>query len=223
MHAQKKRLFSRMHLGMSQSLMMERGNVVDYTSRVCSLDQLCAQATGLDPILRAKVQEWALRARGHFRRAGGEGTEAFVLWEDVCDSPERRKVVQWGKLKGVGRAVEKLIRSYGEDVSRLLDVCRQSIIFDSVGDVADCLQLILSDPDVSVVRLRNRLDPGYDSAQSAGYRDVSLNLRLSTPDSAGLGLDTHVCEVLLLVRGFAEIKNAAGHKRYIDFRNRRGE
>jgi hypothetical protein len=147
----------------------------------------------------------------------------FVLWEDVHDSPEKQKDIQWAKLKTVSRTVEKLIRSYDEDVSRLLDVCRQSIIFDSIGDIAFCLRSILSDPDVCVVRLRNRLDHSYDSAQTAGYRDLSLNLRIQTPASARLGLDTHVCEVLLLVRDFAEVKNAEGHKRYIDFRNQRGE
>jgi len=201
----------------------EGNSRVDYGSRVMSLDQLFAQATGLDPILRTKVQQWALASKGYFRGPDLEGKPSFVLWQDAVASPEMQRSIRWGKLKSVRRSVEKLLRSYTEDVSRLLDVCRQSIVFDTIADIAKCLEAILSDPEIQVVRLRNRQDPSYDSMQSAGYRDVSLNIRISTPESAGLGLDTHVCEVLLLVRDFAELKNLAGHKRYISFRNRRGE
>ena len=44
--------------------------------------------------------------------------------------------------------------------------------------------------------LKNRLTAGYDSAVSAGYRDVVLNLRLTSKKAAVRGVDGHVCEVL---------------------------
>ena len=46
----------------------------------------------------------------------------------------------------------------------------------------------------------------YDGAESLGYRDVAFNLRLRTAAAREFGVDTHVCEVLLLLRPFAEIK-----------------
>ena len=43
---------------------------------------------------------------------------------------------------------------HAQDPSRLLDLCRQSILFGAVGDVAACLAAIAEDPDVRVVQAR---------------------------------------------------------------------
>ena len=88
----------------------------------------------------------------------------------------------------------------------MVDLCRQCIIFEDVASVAACLQCIASDPEVRIVRIKNRLDRDYDSAQSAGYRDVGLNLRLVGPETRSLGLHAHVCEVQLILRSFADLK-----------------
>ena len=42
-------------------------------------------------------------------------------------------------------------------MSRLLDVCRQSLIFDSVEDLHRCLRLIAADPDVALAQIKNRM------------------------------------------------------------------
>ena len=55
-------------------------------------------------------------------------------------------------------------------------------------------------------QIKNRLDPGYDAQISAGYRDVGLNLRIGGTMAMELGVETHVCEVQLLLRPFAELK-----------------
>ena len=52
-----------------------------------------------------------------------------------------------------------------------------------------------ADPDIQIVRVKNRLDPAYDTAKSAGYRDVMVNLMLRGLMVGALGLDGHVCEV----------------------------
>jgi hypothetical protein len=92
----------------------------------------------------------------------------------------------------------------------LVDLCRQSIVFDSAGDLAACLAAIYWDAGVEVLRIKNRLDPEYDSARSAGYRDVGVNLRLVTPETRALGVSAHVCELQLLLRRFAELKVRPG-------------
>ena len=99
----------------------------------------------------------------------------------------------------------------------------QAIIFDSPAGVAACLRCIGEDGDARVCRVKNRLDPGYDSARSLGYRDVALNLRLSTAAACKLGCDLHVCELQLLLRPFAMLKTEEGHANYVGFRNIRGE
>jgi hypothetical protein len=48
--------------------------------------------------------------------------------------------------------------------------------------------------------------PGSSAEETAGYRDVGLNLRVVTAEAALLGVDGHVCEVQLLLLPFAKIK-----------------
>ena len=56
-----------------------------------------------------------------------------------------------------------------------------------------------------------RLDPGFDSAASAGFRNLAVNLRVATGETAALGLETHVCEVQLILLRFAAIQASAPH------------
>ena len=76
----------------------------------------------------------------------------------------------WTRIKPTERALEKLIRSYDCDVSRLLDCCRQSIVFERLEDLLCCLQAIDCDEELQIVRLKNRLDEGYDARFSGGFR-----------------------------------------------------
>ena len=93
-----------------------------------------------------------------------------------------------------------------QDVSRLLDICRQSIYFETMAGVVDCLKAIGSDPDVVLTRVKNRYDLSFDAAASAGYRNLAVNLRVVTEETKALGLETHVCEVQLLLVHMAAIK-----------------
>jgi len=223
---------------------------VDYLRPVDSLDQLYCQAIALNPHLIAKVQSWALCSRGCFistataaagNREKVETTASaaehgycdcensrlssgFVLWRDVHEQEQLvGGQVQWAKVKSVHRSIEKCTRSYGKKVSHLLDICRQSIYFDSIAGVAACLAAISSDPDVLISRIKNRFDPSLNSDVSAGFRNLAVSLRIMTTDTRLLGVDMHICEVQLLLIRMAAIKNDEGHKRYILFRNLRGE
>jgi hypothetical protein len=95
-----------------------------------------------------------------------------------------------------------------QDVSRLLDLCRQSIYFDSVAAIADCLATVAADPEVALARVKNRFVAGTGDVakESAGFRNLAVNLRLSTEESRAAGAATHVCEVQLLLIRMAAIK-----------------
>ncbi len=93
-----------------------------------------------------------------------------------------------------------------QDVSRLIDICRQSIVFQDLSGIACCLAAIHKDDEIRVMRVKNRMDTSYDSSCSAGYRDVALNLRIVNNETKDLGVETHVCEVQLIHRAFAERK-----------------
>jgi hypothetical protein len=62
------------------------------------------------------------------------------------------------------------------------------------------------DSDVVIARIKNRFDPNIDSAPSAGYRNLAVNLRLVTTETKSLGIETHVCEVQLILLRMAIIK-----------------
>jgi hypothetical protein len=93
-----------------------------------------------------------------------------------------------------------------QDVSRLVDICRHSLYFDTIEGVVQCLSLIQKDQEVILVRVKNRFHPAFDSEQSAGYRNLALNLRVVTKETLALGIETHVCEVQLLLVQMAAIK-----------------
>ena len=117
-----------------------------------------------------------------------------------------RSATRWAKLKSRQRAVEKLFRCYRFDVSRLLDCCRQSLYFEDVRGIHECMRIIESDPSVELMRLCNKLQPSYNAKISAGYRDVLINLRLKTEETRRLCIDLHVCEVQLVLIDFAKTK-----------------
>jgi hypothetical protein len=75
-----------------------------------------------------------------------------------------------------------------------------------VQDLTSCLQAIAADSEVHIVRIKNRLDLLFDEETSAGYRDLALNLRISTAWTRSLGLDGHVCELQLILKSFSEVK-----------------
>lgn len=192
---------------------LKRAVTVNIDSPVQCLDQLFVQSAGMDLILRNKVQEWASKSNGCFRiKDDVAGSKPlFFKWKDIKNDPHLRYNVKYGRLKGIDRAIEKLLRSYDGDVSLLLDVCRQSIVFDEIKDMTRCIHIIAEDADVAVARIKNRYDLEADSEATAGYRQVVLNLRIRTELAKSLALETHVCEVQLLLRQFAEIKDDEHH------------
>jgi len=119
---------------------------------VRSLDQLYAQAQGLLPLLREKVQGYAAHSNGMFekRKIGhvshqGPRTTEFIRWTDALKEPELQAQIKWPGVKKIERSIEKITRVYG-DISRLVDVTRETIIFESIADIITCLRIIHSDP-----------------------------------------------------------------------------
>jgi hypothetical protein len=82
----------------------------------------------------------------------------------------------------------------------------QSIYFEDLDGVLRCLDAVAADPAVRLLRVNNRLHGGYDAALTAGYRDLSLNLRVETAETRRLLVHAHVCEVQLVLVRFARIK-----------------
>jgi hypothetical protein len=46
-----------------------------------------------------------------------------------------RQMIKWPPIKRHQRCIEKLTRSYNSDVSKLVDISRHNIFFDSFADL----------------------------------------------------------------------------------------
>jgi hypothetical protein len=90
--------------------------------------------------------------------------------------------------------------------SHLMDICRQTIIFEDMSSLAECLRVIRLDQEVRVVRIKNRLDPAYNARLSAGYRDLAINMTLASDEVMAMGLEAHVCEVQLILLPMYQLK-----------------
>lgn len=99
------------------------------------------------PRIVCQVKEMALKSEGCFallnqpavrsespdaRISGNSGSSVksveFVRWRDIMNDEMMVECVKWAELKNPARAAEKASRVYSQDVSCLLDICRQSIM-----------------------------------------------------------------------------------------------
>ena len=68
----------------------------------------------------------------------------------------------FASIKPIPRILEKIQRCYKNDPTRVTDICRCGIAYDSLKLLSDAIKMILNDPDIQVTGLKNRLDPSYD-------------------------------------------------------------
>eukprot|EP00292_Cryptomonas_paramecium_P004965 CAMPEP_0113691314 /NCGR_PEP_ID=MMETSP0038_2-20120614/18355_1 /TAXON_ID=2898 /ORGANISM="Cryptomonas paramecium" /LENGTH=510 /DNA_ID=CAMNT_0000612891 /DNA_START=942 /DNA_END=2471 /DNA_ORIENTATION=+ /assembly_acc=CAM_ASM_000170 len=181
---------------------------------VTCLDQLMMQAELLAPFLRFKAQKWALGSRGMFESRAGDFISCVELCEDRCKEREPKL----HHPKALARVAEKLFCSLRSDVSRVTDVCRQRIVFDSMADLCVCVDLILQDEKVSVEGFLDRMRPRPDGPPLY-HRCLFLFVRVVTLDTFRLGLENHVCEVQLMLRPLAELQSPESHALYTAYKN----
>ena len=113
-----------------------------------------------------------------------------------CKGAELDSEVQGGKVRWVApkrreRAIEKAVRSYGNDISLLTDLARQALVYKTSEQLALGLRAICQDPEVRVVRIKNRLCTSYDAHETAGYRDVLVNITLQNTNAV-CSLSQHI-------------------------------
>ena len=87
------------------------------------------QAACLDPLLRHKCRQLAALCRGAFRVDTAGAERQFESYDEPTPAGGREQGAAhkwlWAGVKPAERALEKLLRSYDCDPSRLLDCCRQ--------------------------------------------------------------------------------------------------
>jgi len=67
----------------------------------------------------------------------------------------------------------------------------QLLVFDVIEDMSTMLERFRRDPELVIVRIKNRFDCQYDSQLSAGYRDVMVSVSLFPPPPSLSSPPTH--------------------------------
>eukprot|EP00285_Hemiselmis_virescens_P015100 CAMPEP_0173381676 /NCGR_PEP_ID=MMETSP1356-20130122/4074_1 /TAXON_ID=77927 ORGANISM="Hemiselmis virescens, Strain PCC157" /NCGR_SAMPLE_ID=MMETSP1356 /ASSEMBLY_ACC=CAM_ASM_000847 /LENGTH=544 /DNA_ID=CAMNT_0014335603 /DNA_START=233 /DNA_END=1864 /DNA_ORIENTATION=- len=124
------------------------------SSLVSSFDQLYAQAGVANLQLLKRLRVWAEMTNGMFPVSQGN-TVVFARWNDIKDDLHLSQQVRWTLIKRHGRVFEKLLRSYGNERARLLDISRNLIVFETMTDLTNCLGIIVTDENIRVERLKN--------------------------------------------------------------------
>ena len=124
-----------------------------------------------------------------------------------------------GPNKKDKRCFEKASLAYEDDLSRLKDLRRASIICPTVGDIVMlCREL---GPGMQLLRVKNRFDRLYQAAeQSAGYRDLQFNVRIPGNELVW-ELQVHLAAIEALkskMRDTEDKNGRTGHQRYVAFR-----
>ena len=105
-------------------------------------------------------------------------------------------------LKTRERAREKIAADYGGDASRITDLARSSVIFDTEEQVLQALDILRQ--DMNVIRIKNRFAKPVN-----GYRDVLLNVLMP---------NKHIAEMQLHLRSILDVKYEFGDKLYQEIR-----
>jgi len=193
--------------------------VLDTMHPIESMDQLWTQATLLRGSLLTKVLSLAQHFNGLFqvRDEVGVFEKSENLWEFSGGVKGR---LQMGGIKSVERGTLKVDSVYEGDVSRVLDVCREMIVFESIKDMTDCLHALSNDSELSVVRIKSSMTKaGLNPAVPMGLHFISVNLRIHNAQTKRLAVSGHVCEVLLMLRSSAELLTPELKKDYARHRN----
>ena len=76
----------------------------------------------------------------------------------------------------------------------------------SLSAVRRVLKEVLSDVELEVVRIKNRLMLEFDALVTGGYRDLLINVRVKETG--------HICEIQITLEAMLQIKVSSGHRLY---------
>lgn len=169
-------------------------------SAILALDDKYAK---ISQAIEAKLKGVAVRQPSNnldelYKQAEDADKELRKLATEIAKQTQGEPVLV--RLKSRQRAAEKVNADYGGDASRVLDISRATIKFDTIDDLYKALAKIDSSPNIKIIRMKDRfLKPGSD-----GYRDLLLNLKM--PNGFITELQLHLKQILAVKK--------EGHKIY---------
>eukprot|EP00960_Hanusia_phi_P031780 749481-Hanusia_phi.AAC.14 len=174
---------------------------------VRSLDRLYAQAACVQCIMQERIGFWLDQ----------------LAESERLTSEEKRVAFKWElqPLKSAEQAIEKALRCYKGDGSRVVDICRQRIVLDSMERLLKLVHIVKDDNALHIVRVKDRMTLPFNHPsmqESCGFRAVLLNFHFLTEEALSFGLAGHICEIQFTLNTFADLCSAESHRRYRSYR-----
>ena len=194
---------------------------LDRQVAVTCLDQLYFQAAVVAPMFIVKVRKWAAGSAGSlpaWRRAPrGPGGHADAPPLVRSDQPEHEADVDWAPLLDPEQAAHDAIQKCHGDPSRVINIVRQVIVFDSFDDQLQCLEELRGDADVTVVGIVNRQTV---ATESNGYVKpcIRVYVTLNTACAQEMAVSGHVCQLELILEPIWRVFDPATQHRYRTYR-----
>jgi hypothetical protein len=140
-----------------------------------------------------------------------------ILFRPILNPYDREHLggFQFGGVKGVQQCMDKIDNIYGGSVSRLLDICREKIVFERVSDLASCLEQLVYDPTITVMRIKSNMGASANkNSAMKGFKQVVVNIKIDNEQTRRLCVHHHVCEILLQVKDMARLLDDETYMRY---------
>ena len=193
----------------------------DEQGAVNCLDQLYFQAAVVAPMFIAKVQQWASVSAGSIPanpRAAlslGEGVDAraLVRWGEAAD----QACLHWASLLDREQATHDAIQKFDGDVSRMVYLVRQIIVFDHASDQLRCLHELCNDGDVNVVEVINRQAVASETDEYI-KPCIKVYMAINTPCAQDLAVSGHICQLELTLKEIWDIFDPPTKGRYRTYR-----
>ena len=186
---------------------------------VTCLDQLYFQAAVVAPMFIVKVRKWAAGSAGSLpaRRRAPLGLGGQADAPPLVRSGQPDHEVEWAPLLDPEQATHDAIQKCHGDPSRVINIVRQVIVFDSVDDQLQCLEELRGDGDVSVVAICNRQTV---ATESTGYVKpcIRVYLTLNTACAQEMAVSGHVCQLELVLEPIWRVFDPATQLRYRTYR-----
>jgi len=160
-----------------------------------SLSLIFFQAKTLKPLLEAKIAELSVQCNGLLSiqedPSNPKSPVRFVPASQALSDPELTHRIKWAPLKKIDRVKQKLHRCYKSDVSRLCDLCRETMVFSCAADLLACFKLLIDDSEIAVTRTKSSMDPDGEPQHLSGFRQISLNFKILSESSCKKGVSWH--------------------------------
>ncbi len=169
-----------------------------------SVSGLTAEQVSISQTVQAQIVSQELRQNSQdldqlYQEAAIANLELKNLANQLATRTGGKVVLPPGELKGRKRAEEKINLEYQGDASRITDLARLSIEYDSLNQLYEALKI--SPESIKIVRMKDR----FVKPTPGGYRDILFNIQLS---------NQHIAEVQLTLKSINQVRFGEGYKLY---------